>query len=133
MRTPMASTLLSLLSFVACISVASAGVTQYTLVSGAYTHYTVGPLGCPNCKDGFYYRIDSPPGTVITNITIIDRQPHDNNHWYRCQAQINCGFEEFSDVNQYNKSCFGTPSCFVWRATDGSNGNETDVVDVSWR
>jgi hypothetical protein len=112
-----------------------AGVTQYTLTSGSYTHYTVGPVGCPNCKDGFFYRIDAPAGTTITNITVASRWAPDpnNNHWYRCQVQVACGFEEFSDVNHHDQSCFGRSSCLVWRATDGSTGNENDVINVFWK
>ena len=113
-----------------------AGGTQYTLTSGSdYTHYTVGPVGCPDCNDGFYTTkpITSPQGTTITSIQVVSRSPTTNNHWYRCQVEVNCGMEEFSDVNQHNKSCIGTSACLVWRATDGSNGNEQDVIDVKWQ
>lgn len=114
---------------------AKPGGTQYTLTSGTdYTHYTVGPVGCPDCKDGFYTTkpISSPAGTTITSIRVVSRSPTKNNHWYRCQVEVNCGMEEFSDVNVHNKSCVGTSACLVWRATDGSNGNEQDVIDVEW-
>lgn len=118
------------------ISRAQPGGTQYTLTSGTdYTHYTAGPVGCPQCKDGFYTTkpISSPAGTKITSIRVTSRTPTTNNHWYRCQVEVNCGMEEFSDVNVHNKSCLGTSSCLVWRATDGSNGNEQDVIDVQWQ
>jgi hypothetical protein len=135
MRRPLLSIVFGSTVLTLTMSAALAGNTQYTLASGQYTHYTIGPLGCPKlCKDGFYFRIDAPVGKVITKISIVDRTPHSNNHWYRCQAEIPCGFEEFSDVTpgKYNVSCYGTPSCLVWRATDGSNGNEQDILDVQW-
>ena len=116
---------------------AAPGGTQYTLTSGSdYTHDKGNsPTGCPQCKDLFYSTkpITSPAGTVITSITVVDRTPKKNNHWYRCQIEVNCGVEEFADVNQRNKSCIGTNACIVYRATDGSTKNEQDVIDVRWQ
>ena len=117
-------------------NLAAAGGTQYILTSGQdYTHYTVGPLGCPDCKDGFYSTkpIQSPPGTKIASITVVARTPTSNNHWYRCQVEVPCGFEEFSDVTDYKKSCVGTAACLVWRATDGSTRMEQDTINVTWQ
>lgn len=113
------------------------GGSQYTLTSGTdYTYVGPGqPVGCPQCKDLFYTTkaITSPAGTVITSIRVSDRSPKTNNHWYRCQVEVDCGVEEFSDVNVHNKSCIGTSACLVWRATDGREGSEQDVIDVQWQ
>jgi len=110
---------------------------QYVLTSGTdYTHIGPGhPVGCPQCKDLFYgtQPLSSPPGTIITSIQVSDRTPKSNNHWYRCQVEVDCSVAEFSDVNEHNKSCVGTRSCIVWRATDGRVGSEQDVIDVRWR
>jgi hypothetical protein len=123
--------------FVLSISAAAPGGTQYTLTSGRdYTHDAGNsPTGCPQCKDLFYSTkpITSPSGTVITSITVVDRTPKKNNHWYRCQVEVNCGVEEFADVNQRNKTCIGTNACVVYRATDGSEKTEQDVIDVRWK
>ena len=116
---------------------AIAGGAEYVLTSGINYHY-VGPgkpVDCPNgCKDLFYTDpIGGPPGTTITSIIPVDRSPKQNNHWYRCQKEADCGVAEFSDVNQHNKDCVGTPACIVWRATNGSNHTEQDVIDIKWQ
>jgi hypothetical protein len=116
---------------------AAPGGTQYTLTSGTdYTYVGAGkPVGCPQCKDLFFSTkpLSSPAGTTITSIVVTSRSPTKNNHWYRCQREVDCATEEFSDVNVHNKSCIGTPACTVWRATDGRVGSEQDVIDVRWQ
>ncbi|SPE43775.1 exported hypothetical protein [Candidatus Sulfotelmatobacter sp. SbA7] len=130
------TTVCAFVLLMASSSTGQAGGTQITLTSGKdYTHYTGGPVGCPQCKDGLYSTnpITAPAGKKITSITVSDRNPKKNNHWYRCQVEVSCGTEEFSDVTTHNQSCIGTSACLVWRATDGSNGNEYDVINVKWQ
>jgi hypothetical protein len=116
------------------LSTAQAGSQTYTLSAARdYTHVGPGqPVGCPQCKDLFYAELRAPRGTKITKIEILDRRPHQNNHWYRCQAEVQCGVQEFSDVNQHNQSCIGTSACIVWRATD-SKQNQEDDIKITWQ
>jgi hypothetical protein len=115
------------------VVMAQAGSQTYTLSAGTYTYVGPGqPVGCPQCKDLFYTMLHSPAGTKITKVEILDRRPHVNNHWYRCQAEVDCGVQEFSDVNQHSQSCIGTSACVVWRATD-SRGNQEDDVRITWQ
>ena len=116
------------------------GGTQYTLTSG--TDFTPvnapgHPVGCPQACSTLYAitnPIYSPPGTVITSIQVASRTQH--TPWHRCQVEIACGVEEFSDVNDHHRSCIGTRGCGVWRAwqAQGSQpGSEQDVINVTWQ
>ena len=116
-------------------SVALPGSQTYTLQSVRdYTH--IGPhqpVDCPHCKDLFFSRsLFSPPGTRITSVDVIDRRPHTNNHWYRCQHDVPCGGAEFTSGPDRSASCIGASSCTVWRATDGMTGSEEDDIRISW-
>lgn len=129
----LAALTLSLLLMSSLPSLAQAGSQTYTLSATIYTYVGPGqPVGCPQCKDLFYTILHAPAGTKITNVQILDRRPHTNNHWYRCQAEVQCGVQEFSDVNQHNQSCIGTSACVVWRATD-SKSNQEDDIKLTWQ
>ena len=108
------------------LTVSVSGLALATLITPSTQRTRLHPLyggarQLRRCKDGFYSTkpITSPSGTTITSIRVVSRSPTTNNHWYRCQVEVNCGVEEFSDVSVHNKSCLGTSSCLVWRATDG--------------
>jgi hypothetical protein len=126
---------LSAVAFFAFVSHSAApGSQTYTLsATRDYTHMA-GPMGCPDCKDLFYTTValSSPAGTQITSVEILDRRPHQNNHWYRCEKEVQCGVQEFSDATQHNKSCIGTSACIVWRATD-SQSNQEDDIRLTWQ
>jgi hypothetical protein len=122
-------TIASLFFALTAMAFAQAGSQNYTLsAAGDYAYVGPGqPVGCPQCKDLFYAVLHSPTGTKITSIVVVARRPTKNNHWYRCQLEVECGVQEFSDANQHNQSCVGTSTCIVWRATDSKSNQEDDI------
>jgi len=101
----------------------------FTLYRVRDYHYSGGNIGCPKCKDMYSALVTPPtPGAVIVAIRWIRRRPPTNNHWYRCQFEVECGRPEFSDPNDARQGCINKTSCYVNRATDdGVPGYEDDI------